>query len=477
MQFLTNIDLAKNELQNAVLQNLASAPSTPKAGQIYYSSADSKFYGWNGSAWVDLSLVLSNKAIVDATTASFTTALKTKLDGIATGATKVEISATNGNIKINGTEITVYTNPGITGSNVTSALGYTPVKDGGNTPELRAGTEATRPAATGSGMVYFSIDTKKIWKDTTTGTWTQMGGQDSVAWTAITGKPTTFTPPVATTTALGGIKVGANLTVTADGTLNANDNPASFIRKQERFTVSAGQTVFNLTKGTYKPNTGAVTWFLNGDKQDDMALTETSSTRVTLPTGLPEGSAILFEYYEVINWHPFPGHASEHLTGGADPIPKATTTSDGLMAKEDKVSLNSKETPSGAQAKADNALASAKSYTDTKVADLVSSAPGTLDTLKELAEALGNDPNFATTITNQLALRTKKYVASIGNGTATTFTVTHNLNTQDVTVTIREMASPYNVVFADLQVTNVNAITVLFGSAPTANQYRVTVTG
>lgn len=42
------------------------------------------------------------------------------------------------------------------------------------------------------------------------------------------------------------------------------------------------------------------------------------------------------------------------------------------------------------------------SYVDTKVANLVSSAPETLDTLNELANALGNDPNFATTIASQI---------------------------------------------------------------------------
>ncbi|WP_244101319.1 gp53-like domain-containing protein [Burkholderia ambifaria] len=40
-----------------------------------------------------------------------------------------------------------------------------------------------------------------------------------------------------------------------------------------------------------------------------------------------------------------------------------------------------------------------------KVAALVAQSPETLDTLSELAKALGNDPNFATTITNQLALK------------------------------------------------------------------------
>lgn len=42
------------------------------------------------------------------------------------------------------------------------------------------------------------------------------------------------------------------------------------------------------------------------------------------------------------------------------------------------------------------------SYVDTKVANLVSSAPETLDTLNELANALGNDPNFATTVATQI---------------------------------------------------------------------------
>ena len=44
-------------------------------------------------------------------------------------------------------------------------------------------------------------------------------------------------------------------------------------------------------------------------------------------------------------------------------------------------------------------------YTDTAVANLVASAPGTLDTLNELAAALGDDPNFATTVTNSIATK------------------------------------------------------------------------
>ena len=49
--------------------------------------------------------------------------------------------------------------------------------------------------------------------------------------------------------------------------------------------------------------------------------------------------------------------------------------------------------------------AATKNYVDTEVAALVDSAPGTLDTLNELAAALGDDPNFSTTITNSIATK------------------------------------------------------------------------
>ena len=46
-----------------------------------------------------------------------------------------------------------------------------------------------------------------------------------------------------------------------------------------------------------------------------------------------------------------------------------------------------------------------QSYVSTQISNLVASAPATLDTLNELAAALGNDPNFATTISTSLGNR------------------------------------------------------------------------
>ena len=58
-----------------------------------------------------------------------------------------------------------------------------------------------------------------------------------------------------------------------------------------------------------------------------------------------------------------------------------------------------------------------ESYVDTQVANLVDSSPATLDTLNELASALGDDPNFATTVSNQIGTKADKTTTiSAGGG-------------------------------------------------------------
>ncbi len=81
---------------------------------------------------------------------------------------------------------------------------------------------------------------------------------------------------------------------------------------------------------------------------------------------------------------------------------------------------------------ASSTLASANTYTDGKVSALVAAAPAALDTLNELATALGNDASFATTVTNSIA--TKLAVADFATtfdtrlGTKTTSNLTEGTN-------------------------------------------------
>ena len=51
-KFYTDINLLKNELQNAAIQNLAEAPADPVEGQIYYDTVDDEIKYWNGSNWI-----------------------------------------------------------------------------------------------------------------------------------------------------------------------------------------------------------------------------------------------------------------------------------------------------------------------------------------------------------------------------------------------------------------------------------------
>ena len=57
--FLVSINLNGNELQNAVMQPLAVAPSSPKYGQMYLDSTTNMIKLWDGSAWTAVGAVVS----------------------------------------------------------------------------------------------------------------------------------------------------------------------------------------------------------------------------------------------------------------------------------------------------------------------------------------------------------------------------------------------------------------------------------
>ena len=92
----------------------------------------------------------------------------------------------------------------------------------------------------------------------------------------------------------------------------------------------------------------------------------------------------------------------------------------------------------------------------TAINSLIDSAPGALDTLNELAAALGDDPNFATTVTNSIATKVDKINitgASVGAALAVPV-ITYNTQGQITAATTAAITT------ADINSLNVNADTV-----------------
>ena len=90
-----------------------------------------------------------------------------------------------------------------------------------------------------------------------------------------------------------------------------------------------------------------------------------------------------------------------------------------------------------APAGTNDAQAATTAFVMAAIAAMVNGAPGALDTLKELATALGNDPNFATTITNLIATKLDKTGTAVkatgdaaGNDIQKTYATKEELNKQ-----------------------------------------------
>ena len=74
-----------------------------------------------------------------------------------------------------------------------------------------------------------------------------------------------------------------------------------------------------------------------------------------------------------------------------------------------------------------------ETYVDTEISNLVASAPATLDTLNELAAALGDDPNFATTIATNISTKVSKSGDTMtGDLTVPNIIVSGNVDGRDV---------------------------------------------
>ena len=83
----------------------------------------------------------------------------------------------------------------------------------------------------------------------------------------------------------------------------------------------------------------------------------------------------------------------------------ATATAASTYAPLASPALTGVPTATTAAANTNTTQVATTAYVQTEITDLIAAAPGALDTLNELASALGNDASFSTTVTNSLATK------------------------------------------------------------------------
>ena len=171
-------------------------------------------------------------------------------------------------------------------------------------------------------------------------------------------------------------------------------------RRVETFIATANQTTFNIIY-----DAGYVDVYQNGILLAEADYTATNGSQVVLAVGAALNDEItiiahqLFSVTDTVSAVQG-GTFTGAITASGGVVGNVTGTvsniSNHLLDEDNMVSNDATKVPS---------QQSVKAYVDTEVSGLVDSAPSTLDTLNELAAALGDDSNFSTTITNSIATK------------------------------------------------------------------------
>ena len=436
MKYLNNIDLNKNELQNARVQNLANAPSTPVEGQIYFDSStgDKHLYVWDGSEWRRMSGQFFDSDIASGASISYS---KLNLHNSIVEGDIVNGSITSAKIA-NGTIInedinasaaiafeklasptTAFSFNSQKITNLATPTSPTDAANKGYVDAARSGLDvkasvraATNPLTDGnitlSGVktidtnVSLIVGDRVLVKDQTntaengiwvvaSGVWSRAADANGTADTGtVSGGTFTFVEE-------GYSNADSGWVVTSNGPINVGTDPMLWVQFSGAGQITAG-TGLSKSGNTLNANTDGVTLYVDGS--DNLAV-KSSSTAGQILFSAGTGSA---------SW------------GALD------------LADADAVT---------------NQLPVAHGGTGA-------------------ADAAGAKSN--------LGFMTR-YSADFGAAATTDYTITHNLNTRDVIVMIHENGAGYPVVMADVEITTVNTVTIRLSTAPSTNQYRVVVIG
>jgi hypothetical protein len=464
--FVTNIDLNKNELLNARIQNLASAPSSPVLGQIYYDSSNNTMYYYNGltspnGPWMPMSG--STEVIQDILGSSI-------VGGVGLTSTYVDSTGIL-TVDLDNTAVTA----GSYGS-TTKIPTFTVDAQGRLTAASEADVATNLSIAGDTGT-----DTVNLLTDTLT-----VAGGEGID-VAVTNNTVTVSAEDATSSNKGIASFNSTDFTVASGavTLNAERVQDIVGGMIDSNTESGISVTYDDTNGKLDFNVADPTITLSGDVTGSATMTNLGDVTITTtvaPNSVALGTDTTGDYVQ-------------NIQGTANEVTVSPTSGEGstvTIGLPDDVSITNNLTVGGNL----NVTGTINSVNTTQV-NIVDNkinlntdftgAPTTDAGIRvergteSDVEVLWNEASDKWTLTNDgtnYHAIARKYAADLANPSSQTFLqVNHNLGSLDVTVQVFETAGSKALVETDVERTSTDAITLRFATAPASGAYRVVITG